>query len=143
MPRIRDKTPERHVFSYEKKPIARAGRDCLALCQQIAAAMNKVYKYQLGADICRAGTNLASSIYLALDEMGCTMQKAAAIRIIVRNIMNLIVLVRVARDVNQVAQNHFESMINKIVSIKIQTENWLSFIEKETSTQNAKTAAEN
>ncbi len=137
MPRTHAKTPDRHVFSYEKKPIARAGRECLTLCQQIAAGMNKIYKYQLGADICRAGTNLASSIYLALDEMGCSTQKAASIRAITRNIMNLIVLVRVARDVNQVAQNHFESIINKIVSIKIQTENWLSFIEKETDKQNA------
>lgn len=137
MPRTRQQTPDRHVFSYEKKPIARAGRECLVLCQQIAAGMNKIYKYQLGADICRAGTKLASDIYLALDEMGYSKDKADSIRTITRSIMDLIVLVRVARDVNQVAQIHFESIINKIVSIKIQTENWLGFIEKETGKQNA------
>lgn len=142
MPRTHNKTPERNVFSYEKKPIARAGRDCLSLCQQIAAGMNKIYKYQLGADICRAGTSLAASIYLALDEMGYSEQKKAKINVIIRNIMTLIVLVRVARDVNQVAQVHFEAIINKIVSIKVQTENWLSFIEKE-SAQNAKQENEN
>lgn len=137
MSRTRQQTPDRHVFSYEKKPIARAGRECLALCQQIAAGMNKIYKYQLGTDICRAGTKLASDIYLALDEMGYSEHKADSIRTITRSIMDLIVLVRVARDVNQVAQIHFESIINKIVSIKIQTENWLGFIEKETGKQNA------
>lgn len=33
-----DKTPERKVLSYEKKPIAKTGREILALCNQIAAA---------------------------------------------------------------------------------------------------------
>lgn len=116
---------------FEKKPIAIIGRECLVLCNQIAAGMNKIYKYQLGAEICKCGSELVSAIYLALDDMGYSQQKADDIKIINRKIINLIVVVRTARDVNQVSQNYFESIINKIVSIKTQAENWLSFIQRE------------
>lgn len=126
----------RKAFLFEKKPIAIAGRECLTLCNQIAAGMNKIYKYQLGAEICKCGSELVSAIYLALDDMGYSQQKADDIKTINRKIINLIVVVRVARDVNQVSQNYFESIINKIVSIKTQAENWLSFIQRE----NEKTA---
>jgi len=121
----------RKAFMFEKKPIAIAGRECLTLCNQIAAGMNKIYKYQLGAEICKCGSELVSAIYLALDDMGYSQQKADDIKIINRKIINLIVVVRTARDVNQVSQNYFESIINKIVSIKTQAENWLSFIQRE------------
>ena len=99
--------------------------------------MNKIYNYQLGAEICKCGSELVSAIYLALDDMGYSQQKADAIKIINRKIINLIVVVRVARDVNQISQGYFESIINKIVSIKIQTENWLSFIQRENEKTNA------
>jgi hypothetical protein len=69
--------------------------------------------------------------------MGYSQQKADDIKIINRKIINLIVVVRVARDVNQISQGYFESIINKIVSIKIQTENWLSFIQRENEKTNA------
>lgn len=134
--RTPDKTPERKVFSYEKKPIAKIGREILVLCNQIAAGMNKMYKYQLGQELCQRGTDLVSSIYLALDDMGVSKQKEEDILTINRDILRLLVVVRVARDVNQVAQNNFESMICKIVSLKTQTENWLSFIKKENDKQN-------
>lgn len=127
----------RKAFLFEKKPIAIAGRECLTLCNQIAAGMNKIYKYQLGAEICKCGSELVSAIYLALDDMGYSQQKADDIKIINRKIINLIVAVRVARDVNQISQGYFESIINKIVSIKIQTENWLSFIQRENEKTNA------
>ena len=127
----------RKAFLFEKKPIAIAGRECLTLCNQIAAGMNKIYKYQLGAEICKCGSELVSAIYLALDDMGYSQQKADDIKIINRKIINLIVVVRVARDVNQISQGYFESIINKIVSIKIQTENWLSFIQRENEKTNA------
>ena len=127
----------RNAFLFEKKPIAIAGRECLTLCNQIAAGMNKIYKYQLGAEICKCGSELVSAIYLALDDMGYSQQKADDIKIINRKIINLIVVVRVARDVNQISQGYFESIINKIVSIKIQTENWLSFIQRENEKTNA------
>ena len=127
----------RKAFLSEKKPIAIAGRECLTLCNQIAAGMNKIYKYQLGAEICKCGSELVSAIYLALDDMGYSQQKADDIKIINRKIINLIVVVRVARDVNQISQGYFESIINKIVSIKIQTENWLSFIQRENEKTNA------
>lgn len=116
---------------FEKKPIAIIGRECLVLCNQIAAGMNKIYKYQLGAEICRCGSELVAAIYLALDDMGYSKQKADDIKIINRKLIHLIVAIRVARDVNQVSQGYFESVINKIASIKIQAENWLSFIERE------------
>ena len=128
---------KKKVFAFEKKPIAIAGRECLTLCNQIAAGMNKIYKYQLGAEICKCGSELVSAIYLALDDMGYSQQKADDIKIINRKIINLIVVVRVARDVNQISQGYFESIINKIVSIKIQTENWLSFIQRENEKTNA------
>ena len=63
-------------------------------------------------------------------------EKEEDILTINRDILRLLVVVRVARDVNQVAQNNFESMICKIVSLKTQTENWLSFIKKENDKQN-------
>ena len=125
----------RKAFLFEKKPIAIAGRECLTLCNQIAAGMNKIYKYQLGAEICKCGSELVSAIYLALDDMGYSQQKENDIKIINRKIMNLIVAVRVARDINQVSQSNFEMIINKIVSIKTQTENWLSFIQHENEKQ--------
>lgn len=126
---------KKKVFAFEKKPIAIAGRECLTLCNQIAAGMNKIYKYQLGAEICKCGSELVSAIYLALDDMGYSQQKENDIKIINRKIMNLIVAVRVARDINQVSQSNFEMIINKIVSIKTQTENWLSFIQHENEKQ--------
>lgn len=131
-----DKTPERKVLSYEKKPIAKTGREILALCNQIAAAMNKIYKYQLGQELCQCGTDLVSAVYLALDDMGFSKQKEEDILAINRCILRLLVVVRVTRDVNQVAQNNFEAIICKIASLKTQTENWLSFIQKENEKQN-------
>lgn len=125
------------AFLFERKPIAITGRECLTLCNQIAAGMNKIYKYQLGTEICKCGSELVSAIYLALDDMGYSPQKADDIKIINRKLINLIVVVRVARDVNQVSQGYFESIINKIASIKIQAENWLSFIQRENEKQNA------
>ena len=125
------------AFLFERKPIAITGRECLTLCNQIAAGMNKIYKYQLGTEICKCGSELVSAIYLALDDMGYSSQKADDIKIINRKLINLIVVVRVARDVNQVSQGYFESIINKIASIKTQAENWLSFIQRENEKQNA------
>ena len=125
------------AFLFERKPIAITGRECLTLCNQIAAGMNKIYKYQLGTEICKCGSELVSAIYLALDDMGYSSQKADDIKIINRKLINLSVVVRVARDVNQVSQGYFESIINKIASIKTQAENWLSFIQRENEKQNA------
>ena len=125
------------AFLFERKPIAITGRECLTLCNQIAAGMNKIYKYQLGTEICKCGSELVSAIYLALDDMGYSPQKADDIKIINRKLINLIVVVQVARDVNQVSQGYFESIINKIASIKTQAENWLSFIQRENEKQNA------
>lgn len=133
----KNKTPQREkVLSFEKKPIAKTGRECLLLCNQIAASMSKIYKYQLGADICRAGTQLAGAIYLALDNMGYSEQKISDIKKINEKLIELLVLVRVARDTNQVAAPNFELLISKIVSIKTQAENWLGFIEKGTDKAN-------
>ncbi len=119
---------EKAVFPYEKKPIARTGRDCLMLCNQVAANMNKMYKYQLGAELCHAATNLSFSIYAALDEMGASEKKSEMIQSIINNVISLVLCVRVAKDVNQITLENFEGVINKVVSIKNQAENWLSFI---------------
>ena len=47
----KEEKKRRSIFSYETKPIAIAGRECLVLCNQIAANMSKMYKYQLGQEI--------------------------------------------------------------------------------------------
>lgn len=121
----------RNVFSYETKPIAVAGRECLVLCNQIAANMSKMYKYQLGQEICKEGSDLVECIYLALDEMGYSEKKENEIEKITNKLIRLIVVIRVAKDIGQVNQFLFEKIINKIMSIKIQTENWLNFIKRE------------
>lgn len=98
------------------------------LCNQVAANMNKMYKYQLGAELCHAATNLSFSIYAALDEMGASEKKSEMIRDIIKNVISLVLCIRVAKDVNQVTLENFEAIINKLVSIKNQAENWLNFI---------------
>ena len=137
---MKDKKPTRRekILAFEKKPIARAGREVLTLCEQIAASMSKMYKYQLGAEICHAGTDLVGAIYLALDDMGFSQKKEADIKIINEKLINLLVVVRVARDVNQVSATLYEPLISKIVSVKAQTENWLGFIQKENESADAK-----
>ena len=127
----KEEKKRRSIFSYETKPIAIAGRECLVLCNQIAANMSKMYKYQLGQEICKEGTDLVECIYLALDEMSYSEKKESEIEKITNKLIRLIVVVRVAKDIGQINQFLFEKIINKIISIKTQTENWLNFIKRE------------
>lgn len=115
---------------YEQRPIAIAGRKCLQLCNEIAARMSKMYKFQLGNQLCSMGTRIAASIYAALDEPAESEDKILFINKILENTVYLLIYTRVAKDLNEVDLSRFEELITKVISIRKQAENWGNSIQK-------------
>lgn len=113
---------------YERRPLAIAGRDCLRICNEVAARMSSTYKFQLGTSICNIAARQAVAIYTALNEPSESKNKSKYIDKIPELTNYLLVYIRVAKDINQIDMSRFEELINKLISIRRQTDNWKNAI---------------
>lgn len=117
-------------YSYEKKPLAIKGREIMTLGQMIVAKMSKNFKYQIGQGLLNLTAEIAYSIYDALDFMGFNETKKNKVEKILSYIRKTVITTRVAKDLNLLTVEHFEKLINDLVSLKVQTQNWVHFIDE-------------
>lgn len=119
----------RKYLPSELKPIAIVARKCLQNCIEITARMPQLYKNQIGSIINNLAAKLAASCYASLEEPVQSENKLIYIKRIPENIYYLLIYIRVAKDLNIVQQSKFEDLINHLINMKKQVENWQFSVE--------------
>jgi len=136
-----NKAPQ-HLYKYETKSIAIAGRQCLYDCQSIVSKISRLYKYQIGMGLVNTAAQLVYSIYDALDYVGFNEEKIRKIKICLEQLRKLIIIIRVTKDLNQITLDSFEKIVIELVSIKTQLLNWINYTKQKMEESQKETSNE-
>lgn len=111
--------------AYEKVPIYRKSRDILRDSHKIKARMNKAFKHSLGARMVDNAMVLVEAVFNAYEERDDLEAKLRHILSIKKLNHRMLVLYRVANEVQMVTREDYGTQIKAIVHIIKQCSGWI------------------
>ncbi len=109
---------------YDHLPLYKITYDLLIQILETTKQFSKDYKYTLGQAMQMSTINLLKSIYRA----NSAKDKAEKIKIILDDIQEVGVLIRISKDIKIISENKFLDLIDKRDSIERQATGWLKSV---------------
>jgi hypothetical protein len=125
------KKPDLNLQRHENVPIYRTARELLMGTRQVVSRMDKIFKYDMGADLTNGAKRLLRWAFLTYEEQDNLRLKLAYLRKVRVAAQDLMIDHRVANEITSIPPDVYAAQVERIVSVFTQSETWRdSIIER-------------
>lgn len=125
------KKPDLKLQRHENVPIYRTARELLVGTRQVVSRMDKIFKYDMGADLTNGAKRLLRWAFLTYEEQDNLHLKLAYLRKVRVAAQDLMIDHRVANEITYIPPDVYAAQVERIVSVFTQSDTWRqSIVEK-------------
>jgi len=113
-------------MKFEEVNLYKAAHKIILECSKIQSKMNKSFKYTLGSDLCNNALDISKYLFIAYEEQENREEKIRNIKIIRQTLQQVLILIRIAHDLNLIKHEDYVSVMPFIENSFLQTKKWIN-----------------